>query len=223
MEPRLTEWDRNEALIYLGFRGGPLPEDLELSLERCRTLLRETARPRLVWRRFALLPGGALAGADFCPPGEDVKELLKDCRELVLMAATLGAEIETLLRRTQLRDMGLAMVLDACASAAIENVCDNFCEDLAKDAAPLYLTDRFSPGYGDLPLSCQADFFRLLDIRRRIGVSLSPAGLMIPQKSVTALIGLADRPQKMRSKGCAVCSLFDSCRFRREGVSCGKN
>ena len=223
MEPRLTGINRKEALIYLGYKGGVLPDDVEGELARCEQLVLETARPRAVWRRFDRLPDGSLRGAGFCPQGEDVKALLANSAQVILFAATLGAEIESLVRRTQVRDMGRAMMLDACASAAMENLCDNLCEDLAAEVAPLYLTDRFSPGYGDLPLSQQADFFRLLDIQRRIGVSLSPGGLMIPQKSVTALLGVAGRPQKMRPKGCAVCNLFETCAFRKEGLNCANS
>lgn len=223
MEPRLTEINRNEALIYLGYKGGGLPGDSLEELKGCERQVMEAARPRIVWRRFSLAPDGTLKGTLFRPQGEDVRALLSGCREALLLAATLGAEIETLIRRTQVRDMGRAMMLDACASAAIENVCDNLCEDLSRELAPLVLTDRFSPGYGDFPLSAQADFFALLDIERRIGVSLSPGGLMIPQKSVTALVGLSDRPRNKRPKGCAACSLFENCAFRKENLSCGKN
>ena len=107
--------------------------------------------------------------------------------------------------------------------AATQNVCDNLCEDLAGQFKPKHLTDRFSPGYGDFPFSQQRDFFELLDITRRIGVSLSESGLMLPQKSVTALIGVSDRPQPHRHRGCASCTLFETCRFRKEGTHCGAN
>lgn len=223
MEPRLTGINLNEALIYLGCKGGKLSGQGLEELKCCEEQLLKAARPRAVWRRFSLLPDGTLSGTGFCPLGEDVKALLADCREVILMAATLGAEIEALIRRAQVQNMGRAMMLDACASAAIENVCDNLCEDLGRQVSPLYLTDRFSPGYGDFPLSTQADFSSLLDMQRRIGVSLSPGGLMIPQKTVTALIGLSDRPQATRPRGCAVCDLFENCAFRKDGLHCGKN
>ena len=222
MEPRLTGINRKEALLYLGYKGGAVSAGIEEDIARCERLILETARPRAVWRKFGLLEDGSLRGTDFRPEGENVKALLQDCHEVVLMAVTLGAEIEALARRTQVRNMAEAMVLDACASAAVENLCDNFCSDLAAELSPLHLTDRFSPGYGDLPLSQQADFFRLLDMQRRIGVALSPGGLMIPQKTVTALIGVSDRPQPMRRSGCASCQLFETCAFRKEDLDCGK-
>ena len=162
-------------------------------------------------------------GTDFCPAGESIRALLASCHSVILFAATLGGEIEAMIRRTQLVNMGDALILDAASSAAIENVCDNLCADLAKQFALDYLTDRFSPGYGDFPLEQQRDFFRLLDIYRRIGVSLTESGLMVPQKTVTALIGVSSQPQPKREQGCTSCKLFETCAYRKEGKSCGKN
>ena len=47
---------------------------------------------------------------------------------------------------------------------------------------------RYSPGYGDVSLSCQKDFFRLLPCTR-IGLTLMDTLIMAPEKSVTAYIG----------------------------------
>lgn len=223
MEARLTGIDRNEALLYLGFKGGGVPADIDESLKRCTRLLFDTARPRTVWRRFGLLPDGTLEGTGFRPEGHDIRALLDGCSAAVLMAATLGTEVEALLRRTQLRDMADALLLDACASAAIENVCDNLCADIEASLAPKFLTDRFSPGYGDLPLGQQAELFRVLNVTRRIGVTLSDSGLMLPQKSVTAILGVSDTPTQKRGRGCAACSLFDTCLYRKDGKSCGNS
>ncbi|MBQ9661612.1 MAG: vitamin B12 dependent methionine synthase, activation domain protein [Oscillospiraceae bacterium] len=221
MEARLTGIDRRETLQYLGYLGSPIPAELEAEIARCEGEILRTARPRAHWRLYGLLPDGSLEGTTFTPQGQDVPELLKDCSRVILMAATLGSEAEQLLRRSQVRDMSDAVILDAAASAAIENVCDNLCEDLAARFAPAYLTDRFSPGYGDFPFAQQREFFDVLDITRQIGVSLSESGLMLPQKSVTALIGVADRPQEHRHRGCPSCTLFETCRFRKEGKTCG--
>lgn len=222
MEARLSGIDRNEALRYMGYRGSTAPDALCADLERCEGLFLQTARPRVLWRLFDLLPDGTLAGTDYRPGGQDIRDHLRGCGQAVLMAATLGAEAEALIRRAQKRDMADAVILDAVGSAAIENVCDNLCADLADTLSPRRLTDRFSPGYGDLPLSDQETIFRILELERRIGVSLTAGGLMIPQKSVTAFIGVADEPPEQRRRGCESCAHFQDCVFRKERKSCGR-
>ena len=221
MEARLEGIRREETLQYLSWHGSFVPEQIRGDLDRCEAQIVRAARPRLVWRLFSLTGDGTLAGTDYRPAGEDICVFLRECDSVVLMAATLGAEAEALIRRAAGRDMADAVILDAAGSAAIEAVCDNFCADLAAALAPRYLTDRFSPGYGDMPLSDQRAFFRVLDVSRRIGVSLSESGLMIPQKSVTALIGVSDRPQEKRARGCASCGMLENCPYRKEGKSCG--
>ena len=53
-----------------------------------------------------------------------------------------------------------------------------------------YYKYRFSPGYGGLDISSQADFFKLLPMTKQMGVSLSESFLMTPTKTVTAFIGV---------------------------------
>ena len=221
MDARLDRIPRAETLQYLGYRGCFPGGELLSELERCEELMLRTARPRLVWRLFSLAEDGALEGADYRPAGEDIRAFLSDCDSVVLLAATLGTEAENLIRRAAGRDMAEAVILDAAGSAAIEKVCDNFCEDLAAAFAPRCLTDRFSPGYGDMPLSDQFALFRVLDVSRRIGVTLSDSAPRSPQKSVTALIGVSDRPQEKRGRGCGSCGMFENCPYRKEGKSCG--
>ena len=217
---KLTGIDRGELLRYLGYKGGELPPELLADIAECETAVLQTAQPRAVWRVFDLKPDGGFAGGAFTPQGADIRRLLQPCCKAVLMAVTLGAEVESLLRRSQARDMARAAILDAAASAAVENVCDNLCSDLQALFSPLFLTDRFSPGYGDFPLAQQGELCRVLDVSRRIGVFLSESGLMIPQKSVTALIGVAEQPQKHRRRSCDICPLSGSCAYRKEGCHC---
>ena len=223
MEARITGIDRGEALRYLRCREGSEPAEVRALLERAEARLLAVARPRCVWKLFDLSPEGVLAGTEFYPQGADIRAFLASCDQVIVMGATLGAESEALLRRTQARNMAEAVVLDACASAAVENVCDNLCADLAELFAPRYLTDRYSPGYGDFPFSQQREVFAVLDMTRRIGVSLTESGLMLPQKSVTALIGVSDLPQPKRRRGCESCSNYETCAYRKEGKPCGAN
>lgn len=221
MEARLTGMNENEVLLYLGYHGGDIALEVRRQIHDGMDLMLRIARPRVTYRIFRRLSNGTLENTEFLPQGQDVRELLAACDRVVLFAATLGMEVEQFLRRKQVENMSEAVILDCCGSSAIENVCDNFCADLRAELAPCHLTDRFSPGYGDLPFAQQAEFCSVLDLPRRLGVTLSPGGLMIPQKSVTALMGIADTPQPRRFRGCAHCGQFENCTYRKGGKTCG--
>lgn len=219
MQARLTGLNENEILLYLGYRGQEYPEELKAQVARCEKEVIAAATPRLAWRRFAA-DGDDLSALSL--EGRDVRELLDGCAEAVLMAVTLGVGIDRLLMRSGVSNVADAVIMDACASAAIENVADNFEADLRGEveAEGLYLTDRFSPGYGDLPLSLQKRFCDTLDAERQIGLTVSSAMLMMPGKSVTAILGISGRPKPLRKKGCECCARFRDCNDRREGRSC---
>lgn len=152
-------------------------------------------------------------------PGEMTQRMLADCRQCAVLACTLGTEFDLWVRREQMRDMARAAMLDALGSAYIEAACDA-AEDTIRARLPgMYLTDRFSPGYGDLPLAVQPDLLALAG-GSRIGVTLTDALLLNPQKSVTAIVGVADRPQMARIRGCAYCALNQTCPYRKAGTTC---
>ena len=220
MEARLTRISQSEALRYLGVHGSP-DSSLQADLDRCMGLLVSTVRPRVCWRLFPVAETGIWQGTSFCPEGTDIRKHMAGCNQAVGIAATLGSETETLLCRAQARDMADAVILDALASAAIENVCDNLCSDLALFLAPRKLTPRFSPGYGDFPLSQQRELCTVLNVDRLLGITLTPGGLMIPQKSVTAVLGVSGKEQDQKS-GCENCILSDCCMYKKEGSPCGK-
>ncbi|MCD8143110.1 MAG: vitamin B12 dependent methionine synthase, activation domain protein [Clostridiales bacterium] len=220
--PRLDAINPNEVLLYLGYKSGAVPAQVEEQIAACSEAVLQAARPRAVWCALAL-EGTTAPAAGLTLEGEDMKGLLSGCHEAVFLAATLGPEVEQLLRRAEVVDMAQALTLDAAASAAIEAVCDNLEADFrqAYAAEGLYLTDRFSPGYGDLPLAQQKDFCALLDTQRRIGLTLSGSCIMVPRKSVTAVMGVSPTPKPRRARGCQHCSLFRSCPYRHDGRSCG--
>lgn len=226
MELKLSGFSRAEVLQYLGWRGSDIPAEVNRQLEDCIRDTLAAAQPRYTYRRFALRREGErvlLAGTDVALPGHDVAALLEDCRECVLFAATLGAPLEALIRRAEIRDMTRALILDCCGSSAIEAVCDQAEQAIRRQLGGAeHLTDRFSPGYGDMPIAFQRELAALLDTPRQIGLALTDSCILTPRKSVTAVIGLADRPQTKRFRGCAYCSMFENCTFRKAGKTCGR-
>lgn len=151
--------------------------------------------------------------------GFSIEKHLEGCSRVAVMGATLGAAVDDLIRKTQIVDMAMAVIIDCGASVLIEYVCDKF-EEHIKSQISGYTTSRFSPGYGDYPLECQRDIVRCIDGQRKIGLFVTSDSLMIPRKSVTALIGISDNPVTGHLATCAECVLRGKCILRKEGKLC---
>ena len=217
MDAELVNIPLREALHFLGWRGTPVDAPLLSQIRALCEQVKREAHPRLILRRFALAPDGTLAGTTFSPQGRDVRAMLAPCHEAVLLAATLGAESERLLLAVQAKDAAQALLLDAVMSAAIESVLDAREAALREELAAqgLYLTDRFSPGYGDMPIAQTREICEVLSAQRTIGLTVSAGGVMIPRKSVTAIMGVSDVPVARRPTGCAGCAARETCALRR--------
>lgn len=213
----------NDAFRYLGGHGKPDNES-GTALHKAAKEIQKTIHPRFVMKICDIdrRNGLSLAGTCLELTGKAIDALLHDSRQCAIFCATLGAETDALIRQWQIRDLAFATMLDACGSTAVESLCDIIDDELNSDYAAkgLYITDRFSPGYGDLPLGLQRDFCSVLDTGRKIGVSVGEGGLMIPMKSITAISGIANSPQKSRVTGCNGCIKLKSCEFRERGVTC---
>ena len=212
----------DEVLRYLGVRG-EAPAELRRRVERTAEEVADSLTPKYVCRAFPLAAaeqGIELRGSGVVLTGSLAGRMLADCNTAILLCCTLGLEFERRLRAVARRDMGEASVFDACGSAWVEAGCDAAEAKLAARFAPNYLTDRFSPGYEDLPLSLQPAVIACLDAERRLGVHLNERFLMTPSKSVTAVIGVSDQPQPARVRGCAACALREGCEYRKGGTTC---
>ena len=213
--------DRAEALRYLAI-ARPDAGSLE-ALEPVAAALEEALTPRFTFAAFPVRhtpEGEALLGSGLVLPGKMAKTMLRECSDAVLLLCTLGAGFDSRLRAVTARDMAQAAMLDACGSAYVEAGCFDAEQAIAARFPEKFLTDRFSPGYGDLPLALQPKLCAALDSQRRLGVTVTESLLMVPMKTVSAVIGLADAPQPARVRGCQFCARRGTCEFRKHGQTC---
>ncbi len=199
--------DLSEIARYLGY-GSAAPDSVITGRIRFCLDALERVTPRYVSRNMPL------DGLSF--RSMDLERHLLGCSRVILFAATLGAEADTLLRRWSASDMSLAVVGQACAAALLENYCDECMAGLAASLpAGQYLRPRYSPGYGDFSLDFQRPLLDLLDAARRIGLSLTEGGMLVPVKSVTAVIGITGDRSTCNIHKCADCKSA-GCPFRKE-------
>lgn len=200
----------DDALRYLGIQTDP-DFSLHTQMASLAAELQARIQPRFTW---VLADKESLA-----LPGKTAAKMLTDCPQCAVLVCTLGAAFDLWIRREQLRDIARAAMLDALGSAYIEAACDTAEAAIRARFPGMHLTDRFSPGYGDLPLTVQPTLLALAS-GSRIGVTLTDTLLMLPQKSVTAIVGIADTPQPARIRGCTHCALNQSCSYRKAGTPC---
>ena len=181
--------DLRQAARYLGAPGEPDEQTLAL-LRRCAPPLMAACRARAVYRQLStadLAQTGLLQG-------QDIARHLAGCTGGVLLAVTLGPGADGAIRRAGIGDVAAGAGTDALASALAEQAADAAERLLVQhyQGQGLYLTGRYSPGYGDWPLAVQPLLASTAGYApAAIGLCVQENCLMTPRKSITALLGVA--------------------------------
>lgn len=186
---------RHRILHRLGFRqgteiSGSQKDLLEEALEEAQELILLQGSAYRIGRGDWLKETGITLRDE--EPGP-LERFLGSAPEILLMGATAGPEISREISRLTREDqLSRGVILDAAASEMVDQsltwIQQHLSRRLIREGVTLG-TRRFSAGYGNLPLTTQKDFIRLLSMERW-GVSLTPDYLMLPEKSVTALTTL---------------------------------
>ncbi len=254
--------DEAEALRYLGYAGQSMGEGMAECVEEAYDACAQLPA-RGVFRVFEIArdavdgqgergaadergeageqgavgaQGVRLRGTSLALPGNSIARHLEGAHAAVLMAVTLGHESERLIRRETALSPVDGMFVDAMASSMAEAAMDALHEKAAAWAAGagFCLGDRFSPGYGDLPLSVQPAFLEASGAERLLGITATDACLLLPVKSITAVAGLSfASPEgaggsRIESRGagsraarsCETCRMAGECLLREQGGTC---
>jgi len=194
--------DRDMLLSYLGYKGQSINALLNEKIEKMTELCYKIVRLKNIYKEFEIGNDYILKDTLFYLEGNSIKEHLKGCKNVILLAATCGQDLDMEIQKLFITDKTSALILDTCGSVAIESYLDNICKDF-KNA-----TERFSCGYGDFPLSANKAICQILKADKMIGLNVNSSYLLSPKKSVTALIGLGvvKKPPLCDHK-CQLCTL----------------
>ncbi|MGM0502822.1 MAG: vitamin B12 dependent-methionine synthase activation domain-containing protein [Bacillota bacterium] len=150
---------------------------------------------------------------------QDIADLLANQEQVVVMAVTIGPDLEAQVEQYFANNqLNRATILDAVGSVAVEEVANQLQQRIAKEAKQIALpslTMRYSPGYGDLDLEIQPQLLELVN-GKQLGITTNDSFLLIPQKSITALIGLGRAESAVTAKcdfNCHSCE-YDTCVYK---------
>ena len=163
-------------------------DDMQNLINDCKKEVASVASPKAVYVKVQIKENDekiCLGFGDIC--SKKLSKNLSGCKEAYLFCATLGQDVDRLVKRYSKIEPTRALVLDASASCMIESFCDYINEQMGKNFS---LRPRFSCGYGDFSIEHQGAILEFLEAKKRIGVGLLDSYMMTPFKTVTAVIGI---------------------------------
>ena len=154
--------------------------------------------PRAVYALFPIAectPAVRAEGCDISLSGESIRRHLEGASMMLLNAFTLGLPIDKKIKELSLSRPSEAVALNAVASIYAERIADEMllAERHSVESEGYTTNFRFCPGYGDLPLTANIDIARALNAQKKIGLSVTDEGLMLPRKSIVGIVGVRKR------------------------------
>lgn len=203
-----------ELLKGLGFGDG--------LIKKAALTLAELAEPQFTGGYFTLEEkegGTGLKGTSLILTGKDIKNRLSGCDECYMFALTLGRRVDAFIERSGVSGLLEGYAVDTLAGYYADMLAEEIQAEVGKKAAEKgrFVTERFSPGYGDLPLQSQEGILTALGADKILKIVLTEGGMMTPFKSITAIMGISDVPSGQKPERCANCPKKNLCK----GAVCG--
>ena len=184
--------DKKEVLRYLRTNSKTEDEAILSLVDEAIEKVENKVHPKTLYRIFDCnICADEVEVKGFTFKSKRLADNLSGCKRLVLFGATLGIECDRMINLSLHENLSEGMALQAAAAQKIEEVCNSLEEEI-KNEHGFSLRQRFSPGYFDLDITEQKKVFELLELTKRIGITLTQSCEMLPSKSVTAFIGIED-------------------------------
>ncbi len=209
----------NKSLVHMGYPDlTRIHPDIHAKTKTLSEGIRKQASPRFLFKSEAFLEisKSGVRSQGFTLNSDNwgrVASSMESPEEICCFGLTLGQEIEDTIASLSSQSILHGFIYDALCSTLAEHYANQAETNLARcySRKNLMITRRFSPGYCDVPfVETQKAIFQFCDMNA-IGVTLSSSGLMIPRKSITAIV-FASKRLPFRHP-CSFCKT--PCKYRR--------
>lgn len=228
------EIDKKEVLRYLGGTAKNNDQITDRLIDECIEEIKEISNPKSQYRIFDIKKNQnniQILNSILILKGKDIIKHLIHSKKVAIMAVTLGIQVDQRIKYYGKTDLTKAVIFDACATTYIEAISDNLESEIKEIAnqSNCNLTFRFSPGYGDFSLVVQDNILKVLNTSRVMGLTVSNEHILIPSKSVTAIIGLEDKSikkptgkvqKRADNEKCKTCLRYKNCIYLENGIFC---
>ncbi len=204
--------NKQNILHYLMIQGD-VDDETDKLIEECIKEVKELSLFKYIHKLIHLshLPL-KVNELDMVLESKDLQLYLGECQKAILIACTLGSEVDRKLKYYEYYDMSKAVVFDAVCNAYLEECADAYEETLNINPR----TYRLCPGYGDIPLEYNKKFASFLQVDKHLLVSINHGGIFVPLKTMVGIIGIGVHKEKT----CLTCVNLDTCQLRKEGKTC---
>ena len=183
-----------EAMRYMGVREDAT--EIKAIAEHLLPELRNAAGPKACFAKYPVVFGeSSVSVGGIVTESAALRRNLDGCVSAVIFAATLGIGVDRLVARYSRTTPSKAVILASLGSAMIEGWYDEVCAVIEREQQNIgkCIKPRFSPGYGGFELSAQRKIADIMETEKRIGLYFTKSLMMIPEKSVTAIVGIYDK------------------------------
>ena len=219
-DPQAVHIDDRHVLRLIGYPPGAAVADaITDALPQVIRAVRNQAEPAAVYTVHAVQSVTREAvslvnGVVF--RGERLARAMRAARQAVIFVLTLGQQRTGAAGASVGKDPFDSFLFDSVGSIMVEAVADDFQALLEgrMNQQGAWGGFRFSPGYCDWPIEANRSLFQMIDASS-IGVQLTAGGMMLPQKSISGVIGFGVTPEKIRVNPCTGCPRTE-CDHRRD-------
>jgi hypothetical protein len=218
------DWVRQEILKkerLADMAAGQTKDAINKTLDQCLKKARTLIRPKVTTVRkkiAAITDGGVRLEGGTLFSGAKLASYLTGASDAYVFVATIGCGIEkTATERMAAGESLEGYLFDRIGSFAAESLAENIEMKLRKhcEAREESVSMRFSPGYCDWPVEEQRVMDKLIGFSKA-GISLTEGCMMVPRKSISAVLGIGPIHVFPRTGSpCMICNKRD-CSYRRD-------